>query len=308
MDEAQREAQREAKGKRTTRKPRVVDEEGCRAIARHSEEYQQVMQMLSYYACLSGAEKRAMEAAGQVSEETLNTLAQALDDEDMAYVPVRDVDTQTQPEQTVVSHNLQSLLDATMHLHNQRIAHERLWLRSGEYQWTVEKVTIVEVAQDGNWLENDERQDVTIPCAALHEPAGNEMEPTKLAYYPLILLGKNNHSLIRDSGAEDLTFLLMAELHQLGYQVSRIKVNKGIAQINTRSGNMVDAEGQLLGIPKPEHLVSGQCYSAAVLPCNCDKGVLNLAPWCHCPGTPKCIAAQVWVLVDGSPGEQPELR
>ena len=135
--------------------------------------------MLSYYACLSGAEKHAMEAAGQVSEETLRTLALALDKEDMAHVPVRDVDTQTEPDQTVKSHSLQSLLDATMHLHNQRIAYEQQWLRTSEYQRSVEKVTIVEVGQDGNWLEAGERQDVTIPEVALHEPADNEMEPTK---------------------------------------------------------------------------------------------------------------------------------
>ena len=129
-----------------------------------------------------------------------------------------------------------------------------------------------------------------------------------LAYYPLILLGKNNHSPIRDSGAEDLTFRVMAEQHQLGYQVSRIKVNKGIARIDTRTGDMVDAEGQLMGKPKSEHLVSGMCYSAAVPPCNCDEGVLELAPRCRRLGTPKCMAAQVWVLVDGDPGELPELR
>ena len=195
-----------------------------------------------------------------------------------------------------------------MHLHNQRIAYEKQWLRTSEYQRSVEKVTIVEVGQDGNWLEEEERQDVTIPEAALHEPADNEMELTKLAYHPLILLGKNNHSPIRDSGAEDLTFRVMAEQHQLGYQVSQIKVNKGIAWIDTQTRDMVDAKGQLLGKPKPEHLVSGVCYSAAVPPCNCDEGVLELAPRCRCLGTPKCTAAQVWVLIDGLPGEQPELR
>ena len=101
-----------------------------------------------------------------------------------------------------------------------------------------------------------------MPYAALHKQAGNEVDRTRIAYYPLILLGKFNHYLIRDSGAEDLTFLPMAELHQLGYQQSVIKINEGIAQIDSRSGNMLDTEGQLLGILKPEHLQSGQCYSA----------------------------------------------
>ena len=97
-----------------------------------------------------------MEAAGQVSEETLRTLALALDEEDMAHVPVRDADTQTEPDKTVKSYSLQSLLDATMHLHNQRIAYEQQWLRTSEYQRSVEKVTIVEVGQDGNWLKAGE--------------------------------------------------------------------------------------------------------------------------------------------------------
>ena len=141
-----------------------------------------------------------------------------------------------------------------------------------------------------------------------HEPADNKMEPTKLTYHPLILLGENNHLPIRDSGAEDLTFCVMREQHQLSYQVSRIKVNKGIAQIDTRSGDMVDAEGQLMGKLKPEHLVLGVCYSAAVPPWNCDEGVLELAPQCCCLGTPKCTAAQVWVLVDGDKDEMPKLR
>ena len=264
--------------------------------------------MLSYYACLSGAEKAAMEMAGQVSEETLQILAQALNDEDMAYVPVRDADIQTQPEHAVVPHNLQSLLDATQSLHQQRIAHEKQWYISGQYQSTVEKTTICEVAKDGRWLDNDERQDVTMPCAALHEPAGNEMDKSRIAYCPLILLGTHNRYLIKDSGAEDMKFLPMAELHQLCYQQSAIKLNDGIARIDTRSGEMLDAEGQPLGVPKPEHLVSGQCYSATVPPCNCDEGVLDLAPRCNCPGMPKCTAAQVWVLVDGTPGEGPELR
>jgi hypothetical protein len=65
-----------------------------------------------------------------------------------------------------------------------------------------------------------------------------------IAYHPLILLGENNHLPIRDSGAEDLTFRVMKEQHQLGYQVSQIKVNKGIAQIDTQNRDMVDAEGQ----------------------------------------------------------------
>ena len=228
----EREARKRAKGKRT-RVPRTVDEEGFIPIARHSEEYRQVMQMLSYYACLSGAEKYAMEMAGEVSEATLQILAQALNDEDMAHVLVRDAETQTQPEHTVVPHNLQSLLDATLRLHNQRVAHEKLWYRSGQYQSTVEKITICEVAKDGKWLENDERQDVTVPEAALHEPAGNEMDRTRIAYYPLILLGKHNRYLIRDSGAEDLTFQSMTELHQLGYQQSAIKINEGIARIDS---------------------------------------------------------------------------
>ena len=92
------EARREAKGKQSTapilqraRQPRVVDEEGFKPIARHSELYRQIMQMLSMYACLSGPEKHAMETAGQISEETLRTLALALDEEDMAHVPVRDI-------------------------------------------------------------------------------------------------------------------------------------------------------------------------------------------------------------------------
>jgi hypothetical protein len=135
------------------------------------------------YACLSGPEKHAMETAGQISEETLRTLALALDEEDMAHVPVRDTVTQTAPEQTVKSYSLQSLLDATMHLHNQRIAREQQWLRNSEYQRSVEKVTIVEVGQDGNWLKAGEQQDVTIPEAALHEPADNEMEPPTIRSY-----------------------------------------------------------------------------------------------------------------------------
>ena len=129
-----------------------------------------------------------------------------------------------------------------------------------------------------------------------------------LTYHPLILVGENNHAPIRDSGAEDLTFHVMKEQHQLGYQVSQIKVNNGIAQICTLTGDMIDAERQQMGRPKPEHLMPGVCYSAAVPPCNFDKGVLKLAPQCCCLGTPKCIAAQVWVLIDGDPTELPELR
>ena len=177
-----------------------------------------------------------------------------------------------------------------------------------EYQRSFEKVTIVELGQAGDWLEPGDRQDVYIPETALQEPADNEMEPSKLAYHPLILVGENNHAPIRDSGAEDLTFRVMREQHQLGYQVSKTVVNKGIARICTLTGNMVDASRQQMGRPKPEHLMPGVCYSAAVPPCNCDEGVLELAPRCRCLGTPKCTAAQVWVLIDGDPEELPELR
>ena len=114
------------------------------------------MQMLSMYACLSGPEKHAMETAGQISEETLRTLALALDEEDMAHVPVRDIGTQTAPEHTVKSYSLRSLLNATIHLHNQRIAHEQQWLRNPEYQRSFEKVTIVELGQAGDWLEPED--------------------------------------------------------------------------------------------------------------------------------------------------------
>jgi hypothetical protein len=82
------------------------------------------MQMLSMYACLSGPEKHAMQIAGQISEETLRTLALALDEEDMAHVPVKDRGTQTYAEHTVQPYSLRSLLDATIRLHNQRLAHE----------------------------------------------------------------------------------------------------------------------------------------------------------------------------------------
>ena len=83
--EAQREARKQAKGKSKTNKPkrevRVIDGEECRPIAKHSAEYKEVMQMLTFYACLSGAEKAALIAAGQPSEETLYILAQALNDD-----------------------------------------------------------------------------------------------------------------------------------------------------------------------------------------------------------------------------------
>jgi len=133
-----------------------VDEGGFKPIARHSELYRQIMQMLSMYACLSGPEKHAVEIAGQISEETLRTLALALDEEDMAHVPVRDISTQTAPEHTVEPYSLRSLLDATIHLHNQRIAHEQQWLRNPEYQRSFEKVTIVELGQAGDWLEPED--------------------------------------------------------------------------------------------------------------------------------------------------------
>ena len=86
-------------------------------------------------------------------------------------------------------------------------------------------------------------------------------------------------------------------------------VNGGIARICTLTGDWVDADGERMGrLPKPEHLKSGVCYSAAVPPCNCDEGVRELAPRCCCLGEPKCTAAQVWVLVDGDKDEMPKLR
>ena len=84
--------------------------------------------------------------------------------------------------------------------------------------------------------------------------------------------------------------------------------NKGIARICTLTGDWVDASGQRMGRPKPEQLMPGVCYSAAVPPCNCDEGVRELAPRCRCLGTPKCTAAQVWVLMDGDREEMPKLR
>ena len=150
------ETRREAKGKQSTRQPRVVDDQGFKPIARHSELYRQIMQMLSMYACLSGPEKHAVQIAGQISEETLRTLALALDEEDMAHVPVRDISTQTSAEHTVQPYSLRSLLDATIRLHNQRLAHEQQWLRNPEYHRLFERITIVELGQAGDWLEPED--------------------------------------------------------------------------------------------------------------------------------------------------------
>ncbi len=86
------------------------------------------------YACLSEPEKQAMQTAGQISEETLQILALALNEEDMAHQPVRDMSTQTYAEHTVQPYSLRSLLNATIRLHNQRLSHEQQWLRNSQYQ------------------------------------------------------------------------------------------------------------------------------------------------------------------------------
>jgi len=238
--EAAREARRKSKGKSKTnklkREVRVIDGEECRPMAKHSAEYKEVMQMLTFYACLSGAEKAALIAAGQPSEETLYILAQALNDEDKAYVPVRDADTQTQPEEVVVQHNLQSLLNAIQSLHKQRLAHEKKEYTSGRYQTLVPKTVIEETSKTGGSLEQDERRDVTVPDDALHAPAAHEdpheQDTVRIAYFPLILqTDQYNCLLIKDSGAEWIRFQPMADQHMLGYQDNH-PLNGGIARID----------------------------------------------------------------------------
>ena len=187
------EARREAKGKRT-RKPRVVSDDGLMPIARHSELYRQVMQMLSMYACLSEPEKHAMQTAGQISEETLQILALALNEEDMAHQPVRDMSTQTYAEHTVQPYSLRSLLDATIRLHNQRLGHEQQWLRNPEYFKLDDRIIIEEVGKANNYLDPGDRQDVTISSRNLQEPSDdNDMLSlqTLIARWPLILVGED---------------------------------------------------------------------------------------------------------------------
>ena len=172
-----------------------------------------------------------MQTAGQISEETLQILALALNEEDMAHQPVRDMSTQTYAEHTVQPYSLRSLLDATIRLHNQRLSHEQQWLRNPEYFKLDEWIIIEEVGKANNYLDPGDRQDVRISARNLHEPSDdNDMLSlqTLIARWPLILVGEDGHEPTKDSGAEDLAYYVIEEQHQCYHGTDKTVVNSGI--------------------------------------------------------------------------------
>ena len=95
-----------------------------------------------------------MEEAGVIPEVTLQLMAETLNSRNTAWVPVTDQATQTEPELVVHKHDIRSLLDATLSLHNQKIRDKELYLNSKQYRSReVQKTRIRETLKNSDGLD-----------------------------------------------------------------------------------------------------------------------------------------------------------
>ena len=134
----------------------------------------------------------------------------------MAWVPVEDEATQTMPGHVVVNHDIRSLMDATISLHNQRILDKERWLASKQYcSRAVPKTRIKEVQKNGDGLDINQRQDVIIRTDFLHEPAEGELnQPHRVAIWPNVMKGEYGRKYYQDNGCEEMTFAPLVRMHE----------------------------------------------------------------------------------------------
>ena len=141
---------------------------------------------------------------------------------------------------------------------------------------------------------------------ALQKETADEPALWRINFYPLVVQGSRGLMFVKDHSSEDLCYVPFTDWHDNKYRQHWCSINDGVAVLETATMYLIDAEGAKLVRIALGMLEPAQCYSAKVPPACCDTSVLAHAPECRCNGSPRCTAAQVYMMVDGKLGQQPE--